>query len=290
MKAYKVFNPNWTCRDFKFEVGKTYETEKEPKICSSGFHGCKKVADCFSYYDFDSKNKVAEVELFGTVFGKDNDKSCSNKIRIIREVSWGEMLTLANTGHWNTGHRNTGDWNTGHWNTGDRNTGDWNTGHRNTGDSNTGDRNTGYSNTACRNTGDWNTGHSNTGDSNTGHSNTGDSNTGDWNTGDWNTGNFCVKTPQKLWFDKEYKGKDPIIPNCLYFNLTVWIYDDDMTEKEKSENENYKTLGGYLKKLDYKEAFKASMKNATKDEIKQVKALPNFNASKFYKISGFRIK
>jgi len=45
-----------------------------------------------------------------------------------------------------------------------------------------------------------------------------------------------------------------------------------------------------LKKLDYKEAFKASMKNATKDEIKQVKALPNFNASKFYKISGFRIK
>jgi len=29
---------------------------------------------------------------------------------------------------------------------------------------------------------------------------------------------------------------------------------------------------------------------ATKDEIKQVKALPNFNASKFYKISGFRIK
>ena len=22
MKAYKVFNPNWTCRDFKFEVGK----------------------------------------------------------------------------------------------------------------------------------------------------------------------------------------------------------------------------------------------------------------------------
>jgi len=240
MKAYKVFNPNWTCRDFKFEVGKTYETEKEPKICSSGFHGCKKVADCFSYYDFDSKNKVAEVELFGTVFGKDNDKSCSNKIRIIREVSWGEMLTLANTGHRNTGHSNTG--------------------------------------------------HSNTGDWNTGHRNTGDSNTGDWNTGDWNTGNFCVKTPQKLWFDKEYKGKDPIIPNCLYFNLTVWIYDDDMTEKEKSENENYKTLGGYLKKLDYKEAFKASMKNATKDEIKQVKALPNFNASKFYKISGFRIK
>ena len=25
MKGYKVFNPDWTCRNFQYEVGKTYE-------------------------------------------------------------------------------------------------------------------------------------------------------------------------------------------------------------------------------------------------------------------------
>ena len=25
IQAYKVFNPNWKCRDFQYEVGKTYQ-------------------------------------------------------------------------------------------------------------------------------------------------------------------------------------------------------------------------------------------------------------------------
>ena len=65
MKGYKVFEPDWTCRGFQYEVGKTYEEDVTPRVCERGFHFCKKAADCFSYYLFDPKSKVAEVIALG---------------------------------------------------------------------------------------------------------------------------------------------------------------------------------------------------------------------------------
>ena len=68
VKGYKVFNPDWTCRGFKFEVGKVFKENVVPKCCKRGFHFCIKLSDCFSYYDFNINNKVAEVlEAKGTV-------------------------------------------------------------------------------------------------------------------------------------------------------------------------------------------------------------------------------
>lgn len=67
IKGYKVFNPDWTCRGFQYEVGKTYKHEGDIGLCKAGFHFCQKIADCFSYYDFNNKNKVAEVEAIGLV-------------------------------------------------------------------------------------------------------------------------------------------------------------------------------------------------------------------------------
>jgi hypothetical protein len=235
-KGYKVFNHDFTCNGFKFEEGKEYTeyfdnngklvTDGRISICNYGFHFCVKASHCFSYYSFDPSNIVCEVEAFGDIQTQERDsKICTNKIRIIKKLSWDEVLKVSNdgadntghsntgysnTGNWNTGNRNTGDWNTGDWNTGNSNTGDrntgnrntgywntgnWNTGNRNTGDWNTGDWNTGNSNTGDRNTGNrntgyWNTGNRNTGDWNTGYSNTGDRNTGNRNTGYWNTGNW----------------------------------------------------------------------------------------------------
>ena len=42
MKGYKVFDSNWTCRGFQFEVGKTFEEDIQPKCCDRGFHFLKK--------------------------------------------------------------------------------------------------------------------------------------------------------------------------------------------------------------------------------------------------------
>lgn len=95
-------------------------------------HFCEKAVDCFKYYPFDPANKVAEVIAYGKVVS-DGVKSATDKLEIVREIPWDEVLRLVNTGKDCTGNRNTGSWNTGSWNIGDRNTGDWNKSSFNTG-------------------------------------------------------------------------------------------------------------------------------------------------------------
>ena len=193
IKGFKVFNPDWTCRSKLYTCPGTFEEDVTPDVCHKGMHFCERLSDCFDYYGSADENyHVAEVIAHGEV-SRGDDKCCTNKLEIVREIPWSEVLQIVNTGKsctgiCNTGDRNTGGWNTGDRNTGDCNTGDYNTGNRNTGDYNTGNRNTGDYNTGNRNTGDWNTGNRNTGDRNTGDCNTGDYNTGDYNTGDRNTG------------------------------------------------------------------------------------------------------
>ena len=129
MKGYKVFNPDWTCRGYQFEVGKTFTEDVTPVCCDSGFHFCTKIADCFKHYDFDPDNKVAEVEALGEIDTSNDDSKCStNKIHIIREITWHEVLDMGNLGKACTGLCNSGNWNSGDWNSGNKNSGNWNSG------------------------------------------------------------------------------------------------------------------------------------------------------------------
>ena len=43
MKGYKIFDADWKCRGFQYEVGKTYETKEKISLCNAGFHFCKKI-------------------------------------------------------------------------------------------------------------------------------------------------------------------------------------------------------------------------------------------------------
>ena len=143
MLGYKVFNPDWTCRGFQYEVGKTYCMEEKPICCESGFHFCKHLLDCFNYYTFSPSNKVALVEATGDIDIQDSlKKCCTNKINIVRELSWFEVLEKVNIGDKNSGVGNSGMYNTGNYNTGNYNTGDWNTGAWNAADRSTGCFNT----------------------------------------------------------------------------------------------------------------------------------------------------
>ena len=265
MKGYKVFNSDWTCRGFQYKVGKTYEHEGEISPCNSGFHFCKRAVDCFNYYPFNSDNRVAEVKALGEI-KTDGDKSVTNKIKIIRELSWHEVLELVNTGNRNTGNRNSGDWNSGDCNSGNRNSGDCNSGNWNSGNRNSGD---------C-NSGNWNS--------------------GDWNSGNWNSGFFCTITPNAMMFNKPTEYAYSAIyymPGMRairsHFTLNKWVGLSSMTDQEKSDHPGCETCGGYLKTYGYKEAWKNAWDEMIESEHESVKALPNFDSDIFYEITGIRV-
>jgi hypothetical protein len=63
-----------------------------------------------------------------------------------------------------------------------------------------------------------------------------------------------------------------------------------MTDKEKTGNKDAFITDGYLKTLGYKEAWAEAYKTATKEDIKLLKALPNWDADVFEEITGIKIK
>ena len=276
MKGYKVFTSDWTCRGFQYEVGKTYVHEGDIKLCDKGFHFCEKANDCFDYYSFDSDNKVAEIEALGEI-KTDGKKSVTDKITIVREISWHELLDLINTGKGCTGMGNSGNRNSGDRNSGDRNSGRYNSGDYNSGDCNSGD---------C-NSGDYNSGDCNSGDCNSGHC----------NSGHYNSGFFCSSTPTATFFDKptsltfiEAYVLEGIKTIRNKYQNNIWVSSDNMSDSEKEEHPDHEATGGYLKVLGYKEAWKEMWKSLSEKEKQSILDLPNFDKDIFFDITGIRIK
>lgn len=309
-RGYKVFNPDFTCMGFQYRVGKTYHIPaKELKPCSKGFHFCKQLIDCFQYYLFDSENKVAEVVATGKVI-ECEDKLVAHTIKIIRELSWDEVLELINLGQDNTGMGNMGDANSGDYNIGNENAGDYNTGGCNSGNRNTGGYNSGNRNTGSHNIGNYNAGRNNTGHYNVGHHNTGNCNTGNYNIGNYNAGHFnaCdysngmfnTRPPKVYMFNKpteytyeELQKKFSEALNLLSqlgANATLWVDVQDMTDKEKAQHPEYRTTGGYAKRLNFKDTCKANWKELEKEDKELIKSLPNFDKEIFKELTGITVE
>ena len=63
-----------------------------------------------------------------------------------------------------------------------------------------------------------------------------------------------------------------------------------MSEEEKENHPEYKTIGGYLKTLIVTKGDKqAWWDNLTVAEKNMIKALPNFDADKFRRCTGIRV-
>ena len=295
VKGFKVFNPDWTCnpngKPFQYEVGGIYEEDVKPMVCDRGFHFCEKAADCFNYYQFNPENKVAEVIALGEV-DSDGTKSCTNKIQIVREIPWQELLEIVNTGKGCTGLCNSGDWNSGN-----RNSGDWNSGNRNSGDCNSGNRNSGNRNSGNRNSGDCNSGDWNSGNRNSGDWNSGDRNSGDWNKTNFSNGCFNTVEPKIHLFNKpsEWTYRDWLNSEARYLlnqipgDVLEYIWLDDMTDEEKAAHPEAETTGGYLKVLDNSECAVIWWRGLSDRQKNIIAAIPNFDKAIFKEITGIDV-
>lgn len=249
--GYKVFKHDWTCRGKQYTCPGRFIEEGKLEVCGRGMHFCQTAADCFNYYSFDSRNKVAEVIAYGEVV-TDGDKSCTDKLEIVREIPWEEVLRIVNTGKNCTGKCNTGD----------------------------------------RNTGDCNTGNYNTGDRNTGNYNTGDWNKSSFNNGCFMTEepkimlfNKQSESTYRQWMDSSAR----YLLNQIPKNVIEWVYSSDMTDEEKAANPTFETTGGYLKVLDESECGQLWWNDLTDDKKAVIKSLPNFDAEIFEQCTGIKI-
>ena len=91
--SYKGFDENFSCREFQYEVGKTYELDRDVVVCRSGFHACANPLDVFTYYP-PGKSRYAIVEQSGTV-DELLDKTASSSITIKKELSLAELIAAA---------------------------------------------------------------------------------------------------------------------------------------------------------------------------------------------------
>jgi YD repeat-containing protein len=90
---------NYKCLNQLYEIGQEYKLDGPPILCEKGFHYCKIAQLVLSYYNYDKGFKLLEIEdlsdetIHNYILNErhheptEYDKSCSNHIRIIREIT-----------------------------------------------------------------------------------------------------------------------------------------------------------------------------------------------------------
>ena len=85
MKMYKGFDKNLKCRNFQYEIGKTY-TEDKAELCEVGFHACEHPLDCLNYYK-PKESRYCDVDLDDVTDERgDDSKRVGKKITVQGEI------------------------------------------------------------------------------------------------------------------------------------------------------------------------------------------------------------
>lgn len=273
VRGYKVFNSDWTCRGKQYTCPGKFEENVKLLICSRGIHFCKKAVDCFNYYDFNPDFHVAEVVAYGRVVERD-DKCVTDKLEIVREIPWHEVLDLTNTGNNCTGFKNIGDKNSGYWNIGDRNSGHGNSGHGNSGNWNSGDANSGDRNSGNRNSGDWNKCSNSNGCFNTIPQPT----------------VYMFNKPSNWGYADWLASRAAFILSMAPCSRTKWVTLSAMTDVEKAEHPEAVTVGGFLRKVEVSAAeINRWWRSLPSNSKEDVLSLPNFDKAIFKEITGINV-
>ena len=251
MIGYKAFSKDLTCRGFQYEIGQTYSMDESPVLCKRGFHFCKSIAETYKYYDMSDRTRICKIEALGVVVTNDDEKYCTNKIKIVEEITE-DWKRKGNSNSNNSGYGNSGEWNSGNCNSGNRNSGDWNSGDWNSGEWNSGDRNCGLFNTD-------------------------------------KLPKIKIFDKESDWTIKDWYSSDArnIMNTCPY-TYSDFIDESDMTEEDKENHPEYKTTGGFVKSVVATQEDKEKWWNELDEDKKDViRALPNFDLDKFRQCVGF---
>ena len=109
MKMFKGFDKDLKCRDFQYEIGKTY-TEDKAELCNAGFHACEHPLECLNYYK-PGESRYCDVDLDDvTDEHGDDSKRVGKKITVQGEIGIAGLVKAAvNIGIEEAKSKTTGD-------------------------------------------------------------------------------------------------------------------------------------------------------------------------------------
>jgi len=76
----------------------------------------------------------------------------------------------------------------------------------------------------------------------------------------------------------------------IQFEPNQWVWADDMSDEEKIAHPEHETTGGYLKIRDDTDCYKEWWNSLTNEEKEVIKNIPNFDADKFFIITGIKVE
>lgn len=91
MRGYKIFGPDYTCKNYKYSLDTPNKYIGDLEMFECGFHFCQRAIDCLDYYDYNSKNTYAEVEC-------GDEYIIKNKVVVCRELKITKILTYSEFG------------------------------------------------------------------------------------------------------------------------------------------------------------------------------------------------
>ena len=87
---------------------------------------------------------------------------------------------------------------------------------------------------------------------------------------------------------EEWDKAKASLPN-IKIGVTKWVDKKDMTDEEKKNASGWKTMGGYLKRYSYKEAWANWWAEASQKDKDAILNLPHFDKDIFKEITGIDI-